>query len=423
MKATQRAAATLVDEVLRGHSLARRLPAARDALPAEARGALLDLTQGTLRHLGTLRALVRAMAAKPLAESVVESLLLVALYQLAFTDTPAHAVTDQAVAAARTTGRGSAGGLVNALLRRFLRERDALLAQARATPEGRWSHPDWWIARLHAELGPARAEAVLAEGLTHPPMAVRPNARRVDPAAYAASLDEAGHPHRRLANGALLLDHPIPAQRLPGFEEGLVSVQDAGAQWAAVLLDPRDGDRVLDACAAPGGKAAHLLERAAIDLLALDRDAARLEDARKLLRRLGHEATLKAADAADPDAWWDGRPFRRILLDAPCSASGIVRRHPDAKWLRRESDLASFAREQARLLDGLWKVLEPGGTLLYATCSVFRDENAGTVEGFLARRPDARRLPLQALPGGTGELLPDREHDGFFYALLEKRPA
>ncbi len=423
MQLVQRAAAGLVDEVLRGHSLARRLPAAREALPAESRGALLDLTHGTLRHLGTLRALVRLMAAKPPAETAVEALLLVALYQLAFTDAPAHAVTDQAVAAARATGRGSAGGLVNALLRRFLRERDALLADARTTPEGRWSHPDWWIARLHAELGPATADAVLAQALGHPPMAVRPNVRRVDPAAYQARLDEAGHPHRRLANGALLLDHPVPAHRLPGFHEGLVSVQDAGAQWAAVLLDARDGERVLDACAAPGGKTAHLLERADLDLLALDRDAARLEDARRLLQRLGLPATLQAADAADPDAWWDGRPFRRILLDAPCSASGIVRRHPDAKWLRRESDLAGFARDQARLLDGLWKVLEPGGTLLYATCSVFRDENAGTVEAFLSRRPDARRVPLQALPGGTGELLPDREHDGFFYARLEKRTA
>jgi 16S rRNA (cytosine967-C5)-methyltransferase len=422
MQKTQRAAAALVDEVLRGHSLARRLPAAREVLPAPARGALTDLTQGALRHLGTLRALVRLMAAKPPEESAVEALLVVALYQLVFTDTPAHVVTDQAVAAARTTGRGSAGGLVNALLRRFLRERQPLLVAARATPEGRWSHPDWWISRLDSELGTARAEAVLAAGLGHPPMAVRPNACRIEPAIYAARLEEAGHAHRCLDNGALLLDHPVPAQRLPGFEEGLVAVQDAGAQWAAVLLDAREGERVLDACAAPGGKTAHLLECAAIELVALDRDAARLEDARRLLARLGHSATLQAADAADPDAWWDGRSFRRILLDAPCSASGIVRRHPDAKWLRRESDLAGFAREQARLLDGLWKVLEPGGTLLYATCSVFRDENAGTVECFLARRPDARRLPLQALPGGTGELLPDHEHDGFFYALLQKRP-
>ena len=423
MQAAQRAAATLVDEVLRGHSLARRLPAAREALPPESRGALLDLTQGTLRQLGTLRALVRLMAAKPPEESAVEALLLVALYQLAFTETPAHTVTDQAVSAARSAGRGSAGGLVNALLRRFLRERDVLLATARSTPEGRWSHPDWWIARLREQFGDARAEAVLAAGLGHPPMAVRPNARRIDPAAYAARLDAAGLAHRRLANGALLLDHPVPAPRLPGFDAGLVSVQDAGAQWAAVLLDARDGERVLDACAAPGGKTAHLLERADLDVLALDRDAGRLEDARRLLQRLGLHATLQAADAADPDAWWDGRPFRRILLDAPCSASGIVRRHPDAKWLRRASDLAGFAREQARLLDGLWKVLEPGGTLLYATCSVFAEENAGTVEAFLSRRPEARCLPLQALPGGTGELLPDPEHDGFFYALLEKRPA
>lgn len=422
MREAQRAAAELLDEVLRGHSLARALPARRAALPVQSRGALLDLTQGSLRHLGTMRALVRLMASRPLTETAVEALLLVALYQLIHTQAPAHAVVDQAVAAARQVGRGSAGALVNALLRRFLREREALLEAARATPEGRWSHPQWWIERLHAQLGDFQAQAVLTAGLGHPPMALRPNPRRIAPLLYAERLAEAGLAHRRLANGALLLERPVAAQRLPGFAEGLVSVQDAGAQWAALLLDAREGERVLDACAAPGGKAAHVLERAGVDLLALDRDGQRLEDARNQFERLGLAAQLRCADAADLNAWWDGRTFHRVLLDAPCSASGVVRRHPDAKWLRRASDLEGLAREQGRLLEALWQVLEPGGTLLYATCSVFAEENTGTVDAFLSHHSDARRLAAEALHGGTGLLLPDQDHDGFFYALLEKRP-
>jgi len=252
-------------------------------------------------------------------------------------------------------------------------------------------------------------------------MALRPNARRIAPGAYAERLDQAGLVHRRLANGALLLDQPVPSRQLPGFHEGLVSVQDAGAQWAALLLDPRDGERVLDACAAPGGKAAHLVERAPVQLLALDRDGERLQEARHQFERLGLSAQWRCADAAQLDTWWDGQPFHRVLLDAPCSASGVVRRHPDAKWLRRESDLPALAREQGRLLEALWQVLEPGGTLLYATCSVFAEENTGTVDAFLSRHSGARRLVPKALPGGTGLLLPDQDHDGFFYALLEKR--
>jgi len=421
LREVQRAAASLVDMVLRGHSLARALPARRDELPPEARGALLDLTQGSLRHLGTLRVLVRLMAARPPAETAVEALLLVALYQLIHTKAAPHAIVDEAVAAARQTGRGSAGGLVNALLRRFLREREALLSAVRATPEGRWSHPAWWIERLCAQLGDAQTEAVLCAGLGHPPMALRPNARRIAPGAYAERLDQAGLVHRRLANGALLLDQPVPSRQLPGFHEGLVSVQDAGAQWAALLLDPRDGERVLDACAAPGGKAAHLVERAPVQLLALDRDGERLQEARHQFERLGLSAQWRCADAAQLDTWWDGQPFHRVLLDAPCSASGVVRRHPDAKWLRRETDLPALAREQGRLLEALWQVLEPGGTLLYATCSVFAEENTGTVDAFLSRHSGARRLVPKALPGGTGLLLPDQDHDGFFYALLEKR--
>ena len=422
MIAAQRAAAERVAAVLAGESLARRSPERDVGLSPQARAVALDLTQGTLRQLGRLRALVALMAQRPIPERRVEALLLVALYQLWQTRAGAHAIVDHAVRTSRVLGAPAASGLVNALLRRFLRERDTLLQRAAATPEGRWSYPAWWIEKIQAEY-PDAAEAILAAGLDHPPMSLRVNLRRVSRDAYLDRLNEETIPVRVLENGALLLQRPVPAVRLPGFSAGLVSIQDAGAQWAALLLDTADGQRVLDACAAPGGKTAHILERSQVDLLALDRDAARLADVERNLQRLGLSARLQAADAADLSAWWDGRPFDRVLVDAPCSASGIVRRHPDAKWLRRPSDLRQFAAEQARLLDALWQVLVPGGTLLYATCSVFAEENRTTVDAFLERHADARPPEYPAFAGRVGQLLPDQEHDGFFYAPLRKSDA
>lgn len=416
--AAQKVAAERVAAVLAGRSLAQRRPDDAD-LPQNDRAAALDLTQGTLRHLGRLRAVIAQMAARPIPDGRVEALLLVALYQLWQTRHAPHAIVDHAVRAVRMLGADGAGGFVNALLRRFLREREPLLHQAAASPEGRWSLPTWWIDKLERQLG-ANAPVVLAAGLEHPPMSVRVNPRRISLEAYRARLDEAGIGARLLENDALLLERPVPSARLPGFDEGLVSVQDAGAQWAARLLDLRDGLRVLDACAAPGGKTAHMLETAAVDVLAIDKDEHRLAEVGRLLARLGLDATVRAADAGALDTWWDGRAFDRILLDAPCSASGIVRRHPDAKWLRRPADIAMFARQQARLLDALWQVLAPGGTLLYATCSVFAEENRDTVRAFLERHPDARHSEPAQFAGSGGQLLPDQEHDGFYYAPLRK---
>jgi 16S rRNA (cytosine967-C5)-methyltransferase len=416
--AAQKVAAERIAAVLAGRSLAQRRTDDAELAQNE-RAAALDLTQGTLRYLGRLRAVVAQMAARPITDGRVEALLLVALYQLWQTRHAPHAIVDHAVQAVRMLGAGGAGGFVNALLRRFLREREMLLQQAAATPEGRWSLPKWWIEKLERQLG-AAAQTVLAAGLEHPPMSVRVNRRRISRDAYRARLDEAGIGTRLLENDAILLQHPVPAARLPGFDEGLVSIQDAGAQWAAHLLDLRDGLRVLDACAAPGGKTAHLLETAAVELLAIDKDEHRLRDIDRLLARLGLEAALRTADAAAIDAWWDGRAFDRVLLDAPCSASGIVRRHPDAKWLRRPADIDMFARQQARLLDALWQVLAPGGTLLYATCSVFAEENRDTVRAFLERHPDARHSEPVQFAGSGGQLLPDQEHDGFYYAPLRK---
>jgi len=230
---------------------------------------------------------------------------------------------------------------------------------------------------------------------------------------------QAGIVAKRLDNDALLLEKPLPVSGLPGFESGLVSVQDAGAQWAALWLQPRDGERVLDACAAPGGKSAHILELAKVELTALEIDSTRAKRVRENLARLGLDAQVKVADCRVLDAWWDGRPFHRILADVPCSASGVVRRHPDIKWLRREADIAKFVAQQASIVDALWQTLAPGGTMLYVTCSIFDDENGRQIERFLARHQDAE-LDEQRT-GALRPLIPTTDHDGFYYARLRKK--
>ena len=414
MRIAQATSARRVAEVLAGKSLAYA--------EGETDAVVRDLTSGTLRHLGTLRAVIVQLAPRGVADPLLEALLAVGLYQLQHTRAATHAIVDQAVAAARDLGFERAAGFVNAALRRFLRERDVLLDTARRDPEGRWSHPRWWIDHLRAQYGDA-ADGILEVGAMHPPMALRVNRRRIEPEAYRRLLAEQAIEWIDLPPDTLLLPKPVPVRRLPGFADGLVSVQDAGAQWAARLLAPADGMRVLDACAAPGGKAAHLLELADVQLTALDADARRLESAQRNFDRLGLTARCIAADARRPDAWWDGQRFDRILLDAPCSGSGIVRRHPDARWLRRPTDLAGFAAAQGALLDALWPLLGAGGTLLYVTCSVFSEENSGVISAFLARHADVRPMPLEGFPAADGRLLPTAAHDGFFYALLGKNDA
>jgi 16S rRNA (cytosine967-C5)-methyltransferase len=275
------------------------------------------------------------------------------------------------------------------------------------------------VQRLQDEY-PEGWEQIISTGNLHPPMTLRVNRRRISIPKYMDRLTAEGINARLLGDAAVRID-PRPVAEVPGFFEGLASVQDAGAQWAARLLDVADGQRVLDACAAPGGKTGHLLELADVEVLALDSDSARLGRIRENLERLGLCAATANADAGDPDSWWDRRPFQRILLDVPCSASGVVRRHPDIRWNRRPSDLPKLATQQGRLLDGVWQVLETSGKLLYATCSVFRDENESTVEAFLARQPDAHVVQLQPGAPEGGRIRPDDDHDGFFYALLEKR--
>jgi len=250
-------------------------------------------------------------------------------------------------------------------------------------------------------------------------MSLRVNRRRRTVDAALAALEAAGQPARLVEPGALRLEKPVPVQRLPGFSEGALSVQDAGAQHAAAWLDLAPGQRVLDACAAPGGKAAQILESCDVDLLALELDPRRAERIAENFHRLNLAGRIAVADCAEPASWWDGRPFDRILADVPCSASGVVRRHPDIKWLRRADDIPRFAAQQARILEALWQTLAPDGKMLYVTCSVFPEENQAQIAAFLARHGDARALPIEGQP--ERQMLPDADHDGFYYALLAKQ--
>ena len=406
--------------------------------PADARPGVQALSFHAMRWLGSAGE-ARAVMAPKAPPPNVDSLLITALALLWPTDAPPytdHTLVDQAVTAARHR-TPAAAGFVNAVLRRFVREREAIVTAARHAPVGAWNHPPWWIERIRHDW-PAQWQALLEADNLHPPMTLRVNARRGSGAAYVQRLAAQGRgasliDDAALGGQAVVLDQPCPVPQLPGFAEGEVSVQDAAAQRAARLLlggGLASGARVLDACAAPGGKTGHLLELAELDLLALDSDPQRLQRVQENLNRLQLKAELKAADARDTARWWDGRPFDAILLDAPCSASGIVRRHPDVRWLRRSDDISALARLQAEMLDALWPLLAPGGRLLYATCSVFRAEGSAQTDAFLQRQGGgAARLdplsPGHLLPLADNSARPSPGHgralqDGFYYALFHK---
>ena len=415
MHRIQELAAGLIARVEEGRTLTEALAAAQRSteLTAGERGALQDIGYGTLRHLGQLRFILRELVPKRLPSDDIERLLLVALYQLAHTRAAPYAVVDQAVRCAEDIAMGRLKGLVNGTLRNFLRNKDNLLADAGRDNEARYNHPRWWVQRLRAAY-PTQWASVLEMSNRRPPMTLRVNAGKLGAEDYVAQLAAKDIKARIIKGQAVQLDTPCNVRDLPGFAEGVVSVQDFGAQKAALLLDVADGMRVLDACAAPGGKTGHILELAQVKLLALDVDAERLQRVEDNLQRLGLTATLKAADAAKPETWWDGQPFDRILADVPCSASGVVRRHPDIKWLRRPDDFAALGKQQAAMVDALWPTLAAGGKLLYATCSIMPEENRQQVDAFLKRHGDAKLLKDE-------QLLPTSEHDGFYYALLVKK--
>ena len=430
------AAARTVHSVLTAKaSLDGLLPAEQRAYPdARDRALLQTLVYGTLRWHERLNSILNAMLERPMrrADAQVATLLEVGLFQLIHLRIPPHATVHATVEAVRALRKPRAVGLVNALLRRATRELAALEELADRTEPGRFAHPQWLIDRLKEDW-PDDWKAILEANTQPPPMWIRVNVARQSTSAYQRRLSEAigleSEPSP-YADAALRLQSPVPVQQLPGFAEGEVSVQDAAAQLAAGLLDVEPGMRVLDACAAPGGKGCHILERqpALAELVAVDRSASRLGLMDDNLQRLGLSAVVVNADATEPSSWWDGRMFDRVLLDAPCSATGVIRRHPDIKSRRGAGQIAEAVRRQGLLLERVWPLLAPGGKLLYSTCSMLRQENEQQLKDFLGRPAGAHATPLD-LPaawrvdaaGGGWQILPGQAGmDGFFYACLSK---
>lgn len=418
-------AAQAVADVGRGVALPQSLARifAQSGATPQARGAIQDISYHCMRHIGRAEALLNAMTTKPTEPAILHGLLCCALALISDPDeTGAHAryneftVVDQAVtAAAADADMAHAKGMVNAVLRRFLRERDALLKSAAGTQMARWNYPDWWIDRMRSAY-PRDWQAILQAGNAAPPLTLRVNRRKTTVDDYLATLARQDIAATRIGPDAVRLAQPTPVNQIPGFNDGLVSVQDAAAQIAASLLDLHDGMRVLDACAAPGGKSGHILETADVELIALDNDARRMLRITENLQRLQLTASLQIGDASD-NSWWDGKPFDRILADVPCTASGIVRRHPDIRWLRRKGDAAQLATISAKILDNLWQMVQADGKLLFVTCSLWPQESEAQAAAFAVRN-NAIRLPA------PGQLLPtanvENDHDGLFYALFQK---
>ncbi|TLX56333.1 16S rRNA (cytosine(967)-C(5))-methyltransferase [Stutzerimonas nosocomialis] len=425
------AAARALASVLAGKaSLNSALPDALAKVDARDRGLTQELALGTARWQPRLAGLAERLLQKPFkaADRDVEALLLVGLYQLFYTRVPAHAAIGETVGCVDKLKKPWAKGLLNAVLRRAQREGEALLVELEHDPVIRVAHPRWLQKALKAHW-PEQWEQVCAANNAHPPFTLRVNRRHGSRDAYLAELTAQGIEAVacRYSEDGIRLAQACDVHQLPGFAEGRVSVQDEAAQLSAALLDLAPGQRVLDACCAPGGKTCHLLEREAglAGLVALELEPKRLARVEENLARLGLAAELVAADARDTARWWDGRPFQRILLDAPCSATGVIRRHPDIKLTRQPEDITPLAALQGELLDALWPTLEVGGVLLYATCSVMPTENREVIAAFLARTPGARELDIAGdfgLKQTHGrQLLPQPDgHDGFYYAKLIK---
>jgi len=425
------AAANALAAVIAGKaSLGSSLPPQLAHVAARDQALTRELALGTARWFPRLQGLADHLLQKPLkaADRDLQALLLVGIYQLLYTRVPAHAAIGETVAVAVSMKKAWAKGMLNAVLRRVQREGAELLAELEHDPVIRVAHPRW-LQKSLKQAWPAHWEALCAANNLHPPMTLRVNRRQGNRDAYLARLQAAGMEALACPFSAdgVTLAQPCDVQQLPGFADGAASVQDEAAQLAAPLLELQPGQRVLDACCAPGGKTCHILELQPElrELVALDLEPARLERVRDNLQRLGLGATLKAADGRDLEAWWDGQPFQRILLDAPCSATGVIRRHPDIKLTRQPEDIAALATLQGELLDRLWQTLAVGGILVYATCSVLPQENSQVIEAFLDRQSGARQLPIG---GGFGleqpcgrQLLPQPGgHDGFYLAKLLK---
>jgi len=421
---TQIIATDAVSKVLAGASLTvvlKELWRTHHNLSDQQRGAIQDISYGVLRFYGQLDTLLSLLLKKPIKKQDVRCLLLVGLYQLQYSKAASYAVVNYAVSASLSLSYGKgAKGLINAVLREFIRQRETLLITANIKEVGKYSHPQWWIDKLRNQY-PRDYSAVLKASNQRPPMTLRVNQKKIGILEYLSQLNDHNFSAQVTSNNALILEHSVAVEKLPGFTAGMVSVQDAGAQLAAEFLDVHDGMRILDACAAPGGKSGHLLELADIDLTTLDNSPARLALVKQNFTRLAFKKyRIVCGDASTPQEWWDGKLFDRILADVPCSASGVVRRHPDIKWLRRPSDIAQFSSIQQKILNALWQTLARDGKLLYVTCSIFFEENKLQVEEFLLHHSDARIEPLPMVEALDGQLLPSSQHDGFFYTLLQK---
>jgi 16S rRNA (cytosine967-C5)-methyltransferase len=409
---------------------------AGDTEPGSARGLKRSLCYGTLRWHFRLVAILQRLSARPLRDTapVLQALLEIGLFQLLSGEVAEHAAVAETVNAARELGQQRAAGYVNAVLRRFQRERAALLEAVDGDVAVRTAHPHWFVAELERDW-PAAAARILDANNEPPPMWLRVNRRRAALPGYLEQLAAAGYETHTsaLAPDAVRIEPPSDVRSLPGFADGLVSVQDAAAQLAVEVLDPRPGELILDACAAPGGKTCHVLERtdAQADLLAIDISATRMVRLHENLQRLGLEARTAVGDVSRPAEWWDGRPFDGVLLDVPCSATGVIRRHPDIKVLRRSGDIAALAASQTAMLEAAWSIVRPGGRLLYTSCSVLKAENQRVIEPFLARHAEASDCTAERVPGWDARSVADRPGyqrwtgdaamDGFYYACLAKR--
>lgn len=419
----------VIEQVLRGRNLDSALRRVSPRLPERERALTAELCYGVCRWYYQLDALLLQLLQKPLKSSqrVIHALMLCGLYQLQHTRIPHHAAVSETVAATAKLGKGWARSLTNAVLRRFLREQQQLLQQLDGNEAAMQALPRWLLQRLQ-QAWPRQWRQIAEDLLQRPPMTLRVNTSKAAVEEVAAGLESAGMAARRLpqVDSALTLARAVAVEALPGFAAGHISVQDAGAQFAAVLLDARDGDEVLDACAAPGGKTTHILElQPGVAMTAVDIDAERLQRIAENLRRLQQQARLIAADVSQLQGEWRDRCYDRILLDVPCSATGVIRRHPDIKLLRTAGDIDALVERQRQILESVWPQLKPGGQLLYATCSLLPDENQRQIEHFLQAHDDAEEQAI-ALAVGVRQscgwqIMPNSSMDGFYYALVGKR--
>jgi len=422
---SQLIAADCVSEVIKGHNLNQVFERHFDHhshITPQQKSIAIFLAYGAIRFLGENQFFIRKLINKKITNKKIEALLCVALFQLNHDQSTEFTVVNEAVKAAKFINKSWAGSFVNGVLRNFIRQKDNLKSELKNDDEAFYSYPLWWIKLIKQEYN-KDWESILLNGNKHPPLTLRINVRKINLRQYEEKLKSESIEYRILGDIALELTQPIPVEKIPGFIDGEVSVQDFGAQLAAQLLDLKDGQVCLDACSAPGGKTGHMLEMADIELVSIDQEKDRLHKVKENLERLKLHAHLKCADLTGIKSWWNEKLFDRILLDAPCSASGVVRRHVDIKWLRRPRDIDMFAKQQKIMLQAMWQLLKKGGKLLYATCSIFPDENQRVIDDFIKEHSDAKEVKWSVdskYSKYENQLIPSENHDGFFYALFEK---